>query len=629
MSKTIPRGGGGLTDSDSESEPILNLTKIKLLQGCFQHNTIEFMKNVVNDRQMTLSQFCDNLLLFVPEIISNAQMEELCDNAKTITYLFDNYAQEYEDTTFASVPLKQHSHTVYSLGHGNINTKYNEETGNPEFSVLYAENLAQRISSLKTTSITNETAAGCSSYHYASYSAELEKIGKSKGTFSHQTKEDLRNLQKTNLEEYVKKIENDGKILQKRINDDDDDDVDYDDMLNEKDKQILLKEIQKYKKITDEINKILKPSDKGKSKLLKTYSKDSLEILNTQFSSKMEKDIDQISSFGIIYIPHIKTTVPKDIVRFINHYLSVKSISSDSDSYYYNKMLFDLQSSSINPALTSAKIIDFIDYCITKRNTNYEYAFCIYKYPNNKYGSLAYEIVKQYIAQTNSEDMKLLFYANFCFDNLTFSTSQTVGKTYISRISNNNEKLLEMITLLELMSCCGPHDLINSSCMTTAINETQVIEQMSKYGMDTQNTQYTQSDVDYLFGTQTSTYSPISTPAYSPALRLEDLETTPPRRNPVSPALRLEDLETSPPRRNPVSPALRLEDLETSPPASPLVIPSTRNVSSPASSASPSSPLSPLVIPSTRNQSPQSPQARKTKKFKKGGARMRKTRIRK
>ena len=79
--------------------------------------------------------------------------------------------------------------------------------------------------------------------------------------------------------------------------------------------------------------------------------------------------------------------------------------------------------------------------------------------------------MKQYVRQSGSEDMKLLFYANFGFDNLVYKTSEVNGEALTMRSTNNGEKLVEMLTLLEIMSCCGPHTFVNSSCLTTAADK--------------------------------------------------------------------------------------------------------------------------------------------------------------
>jgi len=566
---SVPSGGGGYSSSGSIAPEILYLDKVKLLKGCFQPNSIEFLEIALgSNTQMSLTTVRERLMSFMPEFINKIQMEELYHTAKTIIYLCDNYASEFNNGN--SMPdLKEHAHSVYSLGHGNINTKYNRKTGKHEFSIVYPENMDKRIESLKTTSITNETAVGCTSYHFPSYSAELEKIGKSRGEFSHNSKSHLRDIQTNHLEEYIKKLESKSKMLEKRIDDPDDDD---DEPLTKEEKKQIQDEIKKSKTTIKEIEKIIKKTDDGKSKLMKTYSKQSLEIINVQFANRREDDLDIFSNSGIIYIPKIKGRLPKDFAVFINAYLDAKSFSGDVDSSYYIQMRthstgISMTGQSLIDTLTFDQILRFIDYCIEKRNYNKDYAFCIYKHPNAKYGSLAYEIVKQYVAQSGSEDMKLLFYANFCFDNIVFTTTEVRDKAHTSRILiNNSEKLLEMLTVLEIMSCCGPHEFINSSCMTTSISEKDVIKEMSEYNIGTQHSQLSQSDFDYLFSTQNSAAS--SRPATPPFSPLSPLV--------IPNGLTLDDLATSP-LTPPFSP---LEDLATSPltppssPSSPLVIPS-------------------------------------------------------
>ena len=185
MSVPSGGGGGGYSSSSSIAPEILYLDKVKLLKGCFQPNSIEFLEIALgSNTQMSLTTVRERLTSFMPEFINKIQMEELYNTAQTIIYLCDNYASEFNNGNHMP-HLKEHDHSVYSLGHGNINTKYNIKTGKHEFSIVYPENMDKRIESLKTTSITNETAVGCTSYHFPSYSAELEKIGKSRGEFSH------------------------------------------------------------------------------------------------------------------------------------------------------------------------------------------------------------------------------------------------------------------------------------------------------------------------------------------------------------------------------------------------------------------------------------------------------------
>jgi len=98
------------------------------------------------------------------------------------------------------------------------------------------------------------------------------------------------------------------------------------------------------------------------------------------------------------------------------------------------------------------------------------------------------------VRQSNSEYMKLLFYANFGFDNLVYKTSEVKDDmALIMRSTNNGEKLVEMITLLEIMSCCGPHTFVNSSCLTTAADKDDAEYAADKYIELTQESYFSQN----------------------------------------------------------------------------------------------------------------------------------------
>ena len=385
--------------------------------------------------------------------------------------------------------LKEHQHTVYSLGHGNINTVYYSDADISVISNLYAENLDERIASLKTKDVTIETRPGCTSLHFSKFSGMLETMGKEGRSFSQKQKLVLRNFNKTSFEEYIRKLDWKIRILQEQLHNQDAE-VDESDFENE---------IQNIETEKREIQEIMDETPEGKSHMLKTYSTKSLRIFNTQLSNTKEEHLSKVQDNGILYIPQIdRKFVVNGLEAFCKSYLTNKSRNSDPDSEYYSVMQASVES-----------IKQMIDTMIERRNNFQDYAWCIYKRPGARLGSLAYEIVKQYVHQSGSEDMKLLFYTNFGFDNLVYKTSETSDMALTMRSTNNGEKLVEMLTLLEIMSCCGPHMFINSSCTTTVVDKDDIDDALNDALILTQDSASSQNS-GYGYVPNSPLYNPPS-----------------------------------------------------------------------------------------------------------------------
>ena len=274
-------------------------------------------------------------------------------------------------------------------------------------------------------------------------------------------------------------------------------------------------EIQNIETEKREIQEIMDETPDGKSHMLKTYSTKSLRIFNTQLSNTKEEHISKVQDNGILYIPQIdRKFVVNGLEAICQSYLTIKSQNSDPDSEYYSVMQASVGS-----------IKQIIDTMIERRNDDKfsDYAWCIYKRPGARLGSLAYEIVKQYVRQSGSEDMKLLFYTNFGFDNLVYKTSETSDMALTMRSTNNGEKLVEILTLLEMMSCCGPHMFMNSSCTTTVVDKDDIDDALNDALILTQDSASSQNS-GYGYVPNSPPYAPSSPHVqYVQELTLADL----------------------------------------------------------------------------------------------------------
>ena len=150
-----------------------------------------------NKSSLSLSDF--NTLLTQTQM-STEEKRKIYNTAYSIWHLCANYNSEFAENNFPEIVLKEHQHTVYSLGHGNINTVYYSDADISVISNLYAENLDERIASLKTKDVTIETRPGCTSLHFSKFSGMLETMGKEGRSFSQKQKLVLRNFNKTSFE---------------------------------------------------------------------------------------------------------------------------------------------------------------------------------------------------------------------------------------------------------------------------------------------------------------------------------------------------------------------------------------------------------------------------------------------
>ena len=524
MSSFVPTGGGGVEDT-------ITLSMADLLKGSFEKNIMFFLINLLQQHgEMSLTELKKKLDKEYLTSLSPSKRQKIVDAAETIIFLHNNYNTEFIISNFLGIFLEPVKHTVYSLGHGNIHTVYYSDADMDVLAKLYPNNLQERIDSLSTISITNETAAGCTSMHYRDFSRQLENIGKVGEKFSKKKKLSLRENMKTKLEDYLKIIGNKIELLEERSLDPDREDI-------EKTKSLLTE----YKLTQKDIEKILAPNPEGTPKTLRTYNKESLTILNAQVANKKMEDTGDIQNFGIIYMPELKDdSISPMFDEFCKKYITAKLTAFDQDSHYYKLML----RSTHRPDDPNTDIQILFEHMIKSRNMYGDYAFCIYKRPGAKFGSLAYEIVKQYVRQSKNDALKILFYANFCIDNIAYKTSEITNPVALKmRSVNNDEKLVEILSLLEIMSCCGPHLFVNSSCLNTAVEEQEVNEALNPYMINTQSTNNSQNpyaDLDYVPGSQPLNYEIVSG-VYPPSV---DTRGTTFGYSPKQP-LTLEDLDTS------------------------------------------------------------------------------------
>ena len=451
-------GGGGAPLGEGGAPEIITLEQVDLLKGSFDKSNIRFLQKIMKTNNKSSLSLSDLNTLLTQ------------NTAYSIWHLCANYNSEFAENNFPGIVIKEHLHRVYSLGHGNMHAEYYDDADTFVISNLYSENLDKRIDSLKTTNIINETRAARTSFHYNTFSKMLETHGASGRTFSHTVKSKMREFNKQNLTEYIQKLERQIEILQSQLDE-------YD----------VRNEIENLESEKRDIKELIDVTLEEKSYMLKTYNINSLRVFNAQLSNTKEKDPSKVQDNGIIYIPQIVGTTfwENGLTYFCRKYLTIKSQNSDPDSEYYSDFLSSYSSLSTE---------DIIKTMIERRNEFPEYAWCIYKRPGARLGSLAYEIVKHYVRQSGSEYMKLLFYANFGFDNLVYKTSEVKDDmALIMRSTNNGEKLVEMITLLEIMSCCGPHTFVNSSCLTTAADKDDAEYAANCYVESTQESDFSQN----------------------------------------------------------------------------------------------------------------------------------------
>lgn len=485
----VPVGGGAAPEDYNEN---ITLEQVNLLKGSFDKNNIRFLQQTLKNQGNGMMLLNDLNEYLLKQRQMSTEEKKIYNTAYLICYLCANYNSEFAENNFPGMFLIEHPHTVYSLGHGNINTVYYSDADISVLSNLYAENLDERIASLKTKDVTIETRPGCTSLHFSKFSGMLETMGKEGRSFSRNQKMILRNFNKTSFEEYKKKLDSQIRILQEQLHNQDAE-VDESDFENE---------IQNIETEKREIQEIMDETQEGKSHMLKTYSTKSLQIFNTQLSNTKEEHPSKVQDNGIIYIPQIDDKfVVNGLEAFCQNYLTIKSQNSDPDSQYYSVMQASVGS-----------IRQIFDTMIGRRNDFQDYAWCIYKRPGARLGSMAYEIVKQYVRQSRSEDMKLLFYTNFGFDNLVYKTSETSDMSLTMRSTNNGEKLVEMLTLLEIMSCCGPHMFMNSSCTTTVVDKDDVDDALNDALILTQDSTYSRTS------SQNSGYGYVPySPPYAPS----------------------------------------------------------------------------------------------------------------
>lgn len=178
MSSFVPTGGGGVEDK-------ITLSMADLLKGSFEKNIMFFLINFLQQHgEISLSELQKKLDKEYLTSLSPSKKQKIVNAAEQILFIHNNYNTEFIISNFLGIFLEPVKHTVYSLGHGNIHTVYYSDADMDVLAKLYPNNLQERINSLSTISITNETAAGCTSMHYRDFSRQLENIGKIGEKFS-------------------------------------------------------------------------------------------------------------------------------------------------------------------------------------------------------------------------------------------------------------------------------------------------------------------------------------------------------------------------------------------------------------------------------------------------------------
>ena len=140
-------GGGGAPMGGGGAPKIITLEQVDLLKGSFDKNNIRFLQKIMktnNKSSLSLSDL--NTLL-------TQSQQKIYNTAYSIWHLCANYNSEFAENNFPGIVIKEHRHRVYSLGHGNMHAEYYDDADIFVMVNLYAENLDERIASLKTTDI--------------------------------------------------------------------------------------------------------------------------------------------------------------------------------------------------------------------------------------------------------------------------------------------------------------------------------------------------------------------------------------------------------------------------------------------------------------------------------------------
>ena len=243
--------------------------------------------------------------------------------------------------------------------------------------------------------------------------------------------------------------------------------------------------IFKYNETIDTVSKDIKnienATEEWSRELLKSFNRDSLITLNTQLENMGPNDSQNLNEYdnGIDIIPKPSEQMYDLFMIFCEE----KFKTGDPDKEYYRRLHSVLQSNPFNTIdELFEQIINERTYAQplqAKQSGSFKanrvnqdptrqmqqfYAFNVNK--TGTMGSFIYEIVKKCVMQSKNENTGRFFYTCFSVDNLGLKVAHDTGSSLI-REANNGRFFVEIVRMLEILNCVGPHNLTIGSCQTT------------------------------------------------------------------------------------------------------------------------------------------------------------------
>ena len=445
---------------------------------------------------------------------NNKYKQKIKDTVLSIALIDANYLSEFQSNVFDEIVLSEINFNVVSSAHGNIPTK-KDEYGN--YIPSQPNDLSERIHNYtETINICTMTKPGCVSNYFSNGVREIEQILYQSDVNNPLTRRVKAMIRPALIDNSLKQIDMYKMVKSQKIQDWKND-YDLDSTVDQ---------------IDSDIKDIFKIIDNDGENIFKTFDKYSLEFLNCQMSNIQPNEGGTVKDYGIDVIPTQYNDVGQ-MFDFVNLYLTQKtSISPSEPDFLYCKYVLDeFKSLTKIEKINKTEIINILfAWIIKNRNNHYDYAFCLHRLAGAQIGSLMYELVKLCVKKSGNNDLAKLFYANCAIGHL----GEKTGVNHIAttmRKANNGYFFVETTTLLQILSCVGPHNFINGSCLRTP--DAKIMENLIKYNKLTQDS-----------APNSPMYSPNS-PMYSPKSP-ESPEYSPPYLQHSPGPLTIEDLMPSP-----------------------------------------------------------------------------------
>ena len=501
--------------SSEEPPLIIRFESVDLLKYSFNYAVIDdimrlFPKSLIDLKIDDFFAIVEaNEILKLSE--NNKYKQKIKDTVLSIALIDANYLSEFQSNVFDEIVLSEIKFNVVSSAHGNIPTK-KDEYGN--YIPSQPDDLSSRIHNYtETINICTMTKPGCVSNYFSNGVREIEQILYQSDVNNPLTRRVKAMIRPALINNSLKQIDMYKMVKSQKIQDWKND-YDLDSTVDQ---------------IDSDITDIFKIIDNDGEYIFKTFDKYSLEILNCQMSNIQPNEHGTAQDYGIDVIPTQYNDMDQ-MFDFVNLYLTQKTSirPSEPDSVYCDYVLDKFKLLTKIEKINKTEIINrLFAWIIENRNNHADYAFCLHRLAGAQMGSLAYELVKLCVKKSGNNDLAKLFYANCAIGHL----GEKKGLNHIAitmRNSNNGYFFVETTTLLQILSCVGPHNFINGSCLRTP--DAKIMENLIKYNKLTQDS----APNSPMYSPNSPMYSPKS-PEYSPPysqhspedLTIEDLRYSP------------------------------------------------------------------------------------------------------